>query len=94
MGATSPQPRTTPGAARRIFTSPAWVFVLIFILSFAVRAALLAAWAAAHPNFYRLGSEWGRVALSLLRSGQFADPYMIATGPKRIHLPYGRLCSR
>jgi len=57
------------------------VFVLIFLLSFAVRAALLASWVNTHENFYRLGGETGRVSLSLLRTGQFADPYMSPTGP-------------
>lgn len=84
MGATSPErsaSRAISGAAGRIFRSPAWAFVLIFLLSFAVRAALLAVWVSNHADFYRLGGEIGRVALSLMRTGQFADPYMIPTGP-------------
>ncbi len=63
----------------RIFGLPAWAF--IFLLSFAIRAVLLAVWVGNHEDFYRLGGEIGRVALSLLRTGQFADPYMIPTGP-------------
>ena len=59
----------------------AGMFLFIFLLSFVVRTALLAVWVSNHPDFYRLGGEIGRVALSLIRSGQFADPYMIPTGP-------------
>ncbi len=73
--------RAIPGAAGRIFRSPARAFVFIFLLAFAVRVTLLVSWANTHENFYRLGGEMGRVALSLLRTGQFADPYMIPTGP-------------
>ncbi len=84
MGATSPEEsasRATPGARGRIFGSPVRTFIFIFLLSFAVRGALLAVWVSNHADFYRLGGEIGRVALSLLRTGQFANPYMIATGP-------------
>jgi len=84
MGATSPQhsaSRAIPGAAVSTFRSPAGAFALIFLLSFAVRAALLAAWVSNHEDFYRLGGEIGKVALSLMRTGQFANPYMIPTGP-------------
>ncbi len=74
--------RTILGAAGRIFRSSAWVFVVIFLLSFVVRATLLASLADSRRNFYRLGTGVeDRVALSLLRTGQFADPYMIPTGP-------------
>ena len=84
MGATSGEQGAsfvTPGAAARIFGSPVRTFILIFLLSAAVRAALLAVWVSNHADFYRLGGEIGRVTLSLLRTGQFADPYMIPTGP-------------
>ncbi|MCC6857906.1 MAG: hypothetical protein IT158_05070, partial [Bryobacterales bacterium] len=73
MGATSPG----PGSPVPVFR----VFVLIFCLSFAVRLALFAAWASTRKDFYRPGGENGRVALSLLRTGRFADPYLIPTGP-------------
>ena len=79
---------TTPGAGGRIFRSPARELVLIFVLSFAVRAFLLALWVNNHGDFYRLGGEIGRVALSLLRTGQFADPYKIPTGPTAHPLPF------
>jgi hypothetical protein len=90
MRATSSEPggsHATSEAGGGIFGSPARAFVLIFLLSFAVRAALLALWVNSHENFYRLGGETGRVALSLMRSGEFADPYMIPTGPTAHTLP-------
>lgn len=67
----------TPAATRRTVLVTAW----IAILACAVRLALLAVWVNSHSDFYRLGGEIGRVALSLIRTGQFADPYMIPTGP-------------
>ena len=85
MGAMSPEqtgPRTMAAAAGKIFRSPVWAFVLIFLLSFAVRATLLLSLAERRENFYRLGSGIeDRVALSLLRTGGFADPYLIPSGP-------------
>ena len=70
------------GAVSRTISSPARAFVLIFLLSFVVRAVLLISWVDSRKHFYRLGSGIeDRVALSLLRTGQFADPYMIPTGP-------------
>lgn len=73
--------REAPAAAGRLAGFPGRAFILIFLLSFAVRAVLLALWVDNHPDFYRLGGEIGKVALSILRTGQFADPYMIPTGP-------------
>ena len=73
--------RETPRTAGWIFRSHKRTFVFIFLLGFAVRAALLAVWVSNHADFYRLGGEIGKVALSLLRTGQFANPYMIPTGP-------------
>jgi len=64
-----------------MFRSPARLFVIIFLLSFAIRATLLVVWAGNHENFHRLTGETGKVALSLLRDGEFGDPYMIPTGP-------------
>jgi 4-amino-4-deoxy-L-arabinose transferase-like glycosyltransferase len=65
-----------------IFRSSVWAFVLIFLLSFAVRAALLVSLADSRKDFYRPGKGiHDKVAMSLLRTGQFADPYMIPTGP-------------
>ncbi len=76
--------RSVHGIVRRLPVS----FALIFLLSFGIRTALLAAWAANHEDFYRLGGEWGRVALSLAHSGRFADPYMIPTGPTAHPVPF------
>ena len=85
MGATSPErsgPPVKRGAAGRIFRSPGWAFLLIFVLSFAVRATRLASLADSRPSFYRLGSGIeDRVASSLLRTGEFADPYRVPSGP-------------
>ena len=92
MGATSPESSAShaePGTVGRFSRSPAWLFALIFLLSFAVRASLLVSWADARKDFYRLHGETGRVTLSLLRSGQFADPYMIPTGPTAHPTPDG-----
>jgi len=82
----TPATQITPGpmvtAAGRILRSPASAFVLIFLLSFAVRAALLVAYAENRESFYRLstGIE-DRVASSLVRTGRFADPYLVPSGP-------------
>ena len=72
---------SVPGAVGWIFRSPARTFGFLFLLAFAIRAALFASWVNGRPNFWRPGGEQGKVAVSLLRSGQFADPYMIPTGP-------------
>lgn len=69
------------GADNRIYRFPVRAFLIIFVVSFAIRAVLLLLWAAGHPDFYRPGGEIGRVALSLLTNGQYANPYMIPTGP-------------
>lgn len=63
-------------------------FAWIFLLACAVRLALLALWTSQHEDFHRLGGEIGRVALSLIRTGQFADPYMIPTGPTAQPVPF------
>jgi hypothetical protein len=55
-------------------------FVLIFVLSFVVRGAVLAS-GLPPSDFFRPRGENGRVAFSLARRGQFADPYMVPTGP-------------
>ena len=74
--------RVVAGAVSRVVRSPSRAFVLIFLLSFVVRAILLVSWAENRRDFYRPGRGIeDRVALSLLRTAQFADPYMIPTGP-------------
>jgi len=78
MAATSSEQvglRAMAAVAGRTLRSPVWAFALIFLLAFAVRAALLASWAESRKNFYSLGTGIeDRVALSLVRTGQFADP--------------------
>ncbi|MBL8232604.1 MAG: hypothetical protein JNL98_29165 [Bryobacterales bacterium] len=39
------------GTENRICGFPIRAFLLIFVLSFAIRAVLLALWAAGHPDF-------------------------------------------
>ncbi len=74
-------PHAMREAGSRIFGSPVRAFILIFLISFGIRVALFASWVSTGEDFYRLGGEMGRVALSLIRSGEFANPYMIPTGP-------------
>lgn len=58
--------------------SPLRAFVLIFALSFVIRGALLlSGLLPLHPDPFH---ETGHVALSLARTGRFADPYKIPTG--------------
>jgi 4-amino-4-deoxy-L-arabinose transferase-like glycosyltransferase len=74
--------RTMAAEAGNVLRSPVWAFVLIFLLSFTVRAALLVSLAESRKNFYRFGSGIeDRVASSLVRTGEFADPYLIPSGP-------------
>jgi hypothetical protein len=64
---------------------PAITFLFIFILSFAVRLQALMK----IPSRYLVPNanwELGSIAISLMETGQFADPYMIPTGPTA-HLP-------
>jgi hypothetical protein len=72
----------------------------IFLLAFTLRAVFFLAYSATHPDFYQLGGEMGRVALSLIHTGDFADPYKIPTGltahptplwPSLLALVYGAL---
>lgn len=73
MSAPDSEQRTSDamrGVGPRISRLPNWAFILL--LSVAVRTVLPAVWASTHPDFYRLGGEIGKVALSLLRTGQFA----------------------
>ena len=63
-----------------------WVaFILIFSLSFAIRLEALmeipSQYMVPNPNW-----ELNAIAISLMETGQFADPYMIPTGPTA-HLP-------
>ena len=63
-------------------------FLLIFILSFAIRTLFLVSWMI--PTQYILPetvSEVGRVAKNLALTGQYADPYLLPTGPTAHPLP-------
>jgi hypothetical protein len=66
-------------AADWIVRSPGRIFLFIFVLSFAIRGVFLASWMLPR-DYLRPRGEIGRVAVSLARSGRFADPYMIPTG--------------
>ncbi len=68
-------------SAARFSGPPLYLIVLIFLLSFTLRVALFLSWVHARENFFSPGGEMGRVALSLLRTGRYADPYIIPTGP-------------
>ena len=65
--------------------SPWVAFVLIFSLSFTIRLDALMSipsqYLIPNPNW-----ELSAIAISLMKTGQFADPYMIPTGPTA-HLP-------
>lgn len=82
MSAEPPGPRVMVAAAGRLLRSPVSAFVLIFLLSLAVRATLLVSYAENRDSFYRLGNGIeDRVASSLVRTGRFADPYLVPSGP-------------
>jgi hypothetical protein len=68
-----------------VVRSPWRPFIFIFLLSFAIRVNQLNQIPSRHliPNPYW---ELGAIAISLMESGQFANPYMIPTGPTA-HLP-------
>jgi len=63
--------------------SPARAFVFIFILAFGVRAH---SWIRNPPLIPSPDREFGAIARSLAETGQFANPYIIETGPTA-HLP-------
>lgn len=68
-----------------IARSPGWAFVLIFILGFGLRLGMVSIFP---RDLIPPNPKWetGAVALSLVRSGEFADPYLIPTGPTA-HMP-------
>ena len=65
--------------------SPWWSFIVLFLLSFAIRANQLNQIPYEHliPT---ANWELGAIAISLMETGEFANPYMIPTGPTA-HLP-------
>ncbi len=84
MGATSSHAQASRAigeAGGRVFGLPGRTSILIFFIAFGIRAIQFAFLASTQENFYRPGGEMGRVALSLLDTGDFANPYMIPTGP-------------
>jgi hypothetical protein len=69
----------------RLASSPRISFALIFSLSLAIHLETLLE----IPSRYLVpdpGSEMVSIAISLMKTGDFADPYMIPTGPTA-HLP-------
>jgi hypothetical protein len=58
-------------------------FVLIFLLAFGIRAY---SWIKNPPLLPNADRELGAIAHSLAETGQFADPYILPTGPTA-HLP-------
>jgi len=69
----------------RVVCSPWRPFVVLFLLSFTIRANQLKHIPARDliPTGHR---ELGAIAISLMQTGQFADPYIGPTGPTA-HLP-------
>lgn len=76
-------PKLFQSALNWFVGSPARAFVLIFILAFGVRAY---SWIRIPPLLPTPDRELGAIAWSLAETGQFADPYIIETGPTA-HLP-------
>lgn len=54
---------------------------MIFVISFAARAAVLFAYCATHTNYALEDTEIGRVAIQLAGHNQFANPFSKPTGP-------------
>ncbi|MCE5307803.1 MAG: hypothetical protein LLG20_09170 [Acidobacteriales bacterium] len=77
MGAPS-QPAES-GVWNRIIRSPGRAFILIFLLGFTIRGAVLVS-GLLPSSYFRPRGEIGKVAVTLARTGQFANPYMIPTG--------------
>jgi hypothetical protein len=78
--------RTLQAGVNWFFRSPWLSAVILFVLSLAVRLDQLAplpSWAVPNENPQR---EIGRIALSVVQTGEFADPYAIPTGPTA-HVP-------
>lgn len=69
----------------RLASSPVLAFVFIFILAFGIRLNSLME---IPPAYLIPNTSWelSAIAISLLKTGQFANPYMVHTGPTA-HLP-------
>jgi hypothetical protein len=75
-----------PRAALDWLAASSWLsFLIIFTLAFCIRYDELKG---IHPRYLVPNPAWElpSIAISLMKTGQFADPYMIATGPTA-HLP-------
>ncbi|MBM3126805.1 MAG: hypothetical protein FJZ87_17350, partial [Chloroflexi bacterium] len=76
-------PKLFRSTLNRLVGSPVLVFVFIFILAFGIRAY---SWKRIPPLLPSTEREMGAIAQSLAETGQFANPYVIETGPTA-HLP-------
>jgi len=70
----------------RLARSPRRAFLAVFLLAFAVRAALLP-FVPQGVLLPRARSEVERTAMTLVRTGAYADPYAIPSGPTAHPLP-------
>jgi hypothetical protein len=89
--ATTPSPRPGVSGVMRgrvgwIVSSPWRAGVLLFVLSVAVRTVLLPV-APLNPA-WTVGWETGAVADQLARTGEYANPYALPTGPTAHPLPF------
>ncbi len=79
-------PLSTPSASLAWFVRSSWrPFLLLFLLSFIPRFNELEH-TPPEALMISAGRELGAIAVSLMRSGEFADPYALPTGPTA-HLP-------
>jgi len=67
------------GVWDRVLRSPVRAFVLVFLPGVTIRGAVLVS-GLLPPGSFRPFGEIGKVAVTLARTGQFANPYMIQTG--------------
>jgi hypothetical protein len=72
-----PMLRLSLSALERIAARPLTCFLLIFVVSCAARFSLLALYRGSPP---RIG-EAENIGISLARTGRFADPFRVPTGP-------------
>ena len=82
----TPAPKRPGGVMSRISLSPRRGFLLIFVLSASIRASLLP-FAPLDPA-WTIGWENGAVAENLIRTGEYANPYLVPTGPTAHPIPF------
>ncbi|MFC1575780.1 hypothetical protein ACFL5A_03955, partial [Gemmatimonadota bacterium] len=82
---TSPSEASSRSPLRWIVCTPARAFVVLFIPSFALRLWTLTL---LPQDIVPPNPDWetGAVAISLVETGTFSDPYLIPTGPTA-HMP-------